>query len=73
MSWLKSEYVWVANGEFQRAIENAVIMLLTLIAADYMDGGVDFTTWQWLVAPAAAATMTILAFIKGKLPAKTGV
>lgn len=70
---MKSDYVFVRNGELRRAVENAVIMLFTLVATDYMDGGVDFTTWKWLVAPAAASGMTILAFIKGKLPAKTGV
>ena len=71
MGWLKSNYVWVFNGELQRAAENSVGMLAALLIADGMDGGIDFTSWKWLIAPSAAAGLALLAFIKGKLPAKS--
>jgi hypothetical protein len=72
MNWLKSNYVWVTNGELQRAAETSVSMLLALLIVDGLDGGIDFTSWQWLIAPATASALALLAFVKGKLPAKTG-
>ena len=72
MNWFRSNYAFVFNGELQRAAENAVSMLLALLIADGMDGGIDFTSWQWLIAPATASALMLLAFVKGKLPAKTG-
>ena len=66
---MKSDYVWVFNGELQRFIINNLMGLFSTLAVMALTGGVDLTDLRWAIAPAMATGLAIIQFIQGKLPA----
>lgn len=68
---MKSDYVWVWNGEFQRFVINNLMGLFSTLAVMAMTGGVDLTDMRWMIGPAMATGLAVVQFVQGKLPAVT--